>query len=125
MRRAAALTLVVALLLVAGCVGPTRSIAFGAGNADGTTGSFFVTVDIVFRSGYTSTIKYPQEWIVKDPPFNHFYAATPGSILHMSITVVPAERAQRVSCAISVDGRAVDAGQGGFPRGIVCIGPPL
>lgn len=123
---ALAIFAVIVILAAAGCARqPTRSILFAGGTADGKSTAIIVTVDIVFSSGTTSTLKYPQEYVVPQPPFTHLHEAEVGTIIHMSITVVPTERGQKVTCSILIDGRSVDTGTGTYPKGVVCLGPPI
>lgn len=122
---ALSIVLIVVISNLAGCAKPTRVVVFNGYTTGGESTSIIITVDIIFAPGVTSTIKYPQEFVVPKSPFTHVHVADIGTITHMSIMVVPTQKGQHVACSILVDGKIFDTGQGSYPRGAVCLGPPV
>lgn len=126
MRRALVLVAALALLTVAGCSvrgGPITSVGFAGGSQPAKTG-IIVTVDIISAPGWTTDIKYPQEYVTV-APFWHYHEAAAGSMAHYSIKVYPTEPGQSVTCSILHNGSVVASGDAEYPAGAICIGPPV
>lgn len=125
--RAFAATCLLVLATLSGCMGPPpKLVTFYAGNVNGGATAMIVTVDIVFTEPVEKdAIHYPYEWVVNPAPFYHFHSAGVGSVIHLSITVVPTKPGQKVECSVSVDGVLVDTKTGGYPAGTICLGPAI